>query len=592
MSNRSQVLAALAAILILTVVIGHPLLTGAQPGGHSAYVDLIRSIVWHEQVEQGEFYPRWIPDFYLGHGSPIFLFYAPASYIFVEMLRGVIDSASGAIKLAEFLLIFLALLGAYFFGKKIGGHSGGLAAAAVLGFAPYFLVDLYVRNGIAEFSCFAVLPWLLWALVGSARTGKSWALFLFSTLFALLVCTHNITSMITAPIILAFVIVLSSRKTIGATIGAYIAGIGISAWFWLPAIGEKHLVRSTESLTGGFFHYANHFVLPLQLFSTKWGWGSSAPGPNDRMSLQVGLLIWAVAAAVAILGIGRFKKLKPTQQRLFGLLLGTFVVCLLFTMKISVVFWDHMPLLPFVQFPWRFLLPVTIAGACLAAYIPVFVKMDTRKEKFAFLAAVLIVLLAVGGSIRYVKARYVLHDVEKNKIVFFQDKSELFKAEAQSDILVQPEKVFSLRNIRGMGTTTTSKDDYLPALVETTRPGGLYRGFLVQPLGDTQVTITEKKLVGSDIRFSYSATDAVTVGCEPFYFPGWRATMEGRQLPIRPNLDNGWILIDLPAGEGEVFLQFKDTPVRRAGKIISLVSLLVMGIWLTIRKEILSNTDE
>lgn len=584
MTNKNQVLVALAAILILTVVIGHPLMTRAQLGGHSAYVDLIRSIAWHAQVEQGEFYPRWIPDFYLGHGSPIFLFYAPASYIFVEMLRGITDTASGAIKLALLLLIFFALAGMYLFGKTIGGHLGGLASAVVLGFSPYFLLDLYVRNGIAEFACFAVLPWLLWSLVVAAKTGNSLFLLSFSAFFALLVCTHNITSMISAPIILVFALILSSQKTILPTATAYTAGMGLSAWFWLPAIVEKNLVQSTESLTGGFFHYANHFIHFLQLFSPKWGWGSSAPGPNDGMSLQVGLLIWAVVSLTTILGIKRFKLLEQTQKRLLALLLGTFGVCLLFTMKSSSFFWDHLPLLPFVQFPWRFLLLVVIAGSALAAFVPLFVKMDTGKEKFALLATGMIVLLAFGGSIRYVKARYVLHDVKTNKIAFFTDRSEMFEADRQSGILVQPEQVFSIRNIRGMGATTTSKDDYLPAIVETTKSGGSYYGFLVQPKVG-QVTIADKSLIGSEIRFSYTAPKAVTVGCEPFYFPGWEATLRDEKLQVRPDPENGWILLDLPKGEGDVILRFGDTPIRTAGKAISLITLLAMGMWLTIRKD-------
>jgi hypothetical protein len=138
MSRKKRILLVATILLALALFVGRPLMTRLEVGGHSAYVDLIRSIAWHNQVLQDRFYPRWMPDFYMGHGSPIFLFYAPASYVFIELMRPLAHSTTGAIKLAYFLWIWLAMTGMYALGKRLSTWQGGLAAAAAYGLAPTF----------------------------------------------------------------------------------------------------------------------------------------------------------------------------------------------------------------------------------------------------------------------------------------------------------------------------------------------------------------------------------------------------------------------------------------------------------------------
>jgi hypothetical protein len=58
-----------------------------------------------------------------------------------------------------------------------------------------------------------------------------------------------------------------------------------------------------------------------------------------------------------------------------------------------------------------------------------------------------------------------------------------------------------------------------------------------------------------------------------FNFPGWTATVDGRRVEIVMGEELGDIGIDLPPGSHDVTLDFLDTPVRRAGKMITVGSL-------------------
>jgi hypothetical protein len=66
-----------------------------------------------------------------------------------------------------------------------------------------------------------------------------------------------------------------------------------------------------------------------------------------------------------------------------------------------------------------------------------------------------------------------------------------------------------------------------------------------------------------------------------FNFPGWTATIDGKQVPIRSSQELGNIELDVPAGTHQVTLDFRDTKVRRTFRIVTLCSFVVlMGLCL------------
>jgi hypothetical protein len=58
-----------------------------------------------------------------------------------------------------------------------------------------------------------------------------------------------------------------------------------------------------------------------------------------------------------------------------------------------------------------------------------------------------------------------------------------------------------------------------------------------------------------------------------YYFPGWRATVNGQPAEIRPGGPNGLITLDLPPGTFDVALRFGSTPPRIAGVLLSALGL-------------------
>ena len=72
------------------------------------------------------------------------------------------------------------------------------------------------------------------------------------------------------------------------------------------------------------------------------------------------------------------------------------------------------------------------------------------------------------------------------------------------------------------------------------------------------------------------ATQPITVRIRTFYFPGWKAYVDGIRKEIKTEEDVGAMLIEIPKGKHELVLRFEDTPVRYYSKIISLITFCVL----------------
>jgi hypothetical protein len=142
--------------------------------------------------------------------------------------------------------------------------------------------------------------------------------------------------------------------------------------------------------------------------------------------------------------------------------------------------------------------------------------------------------------------------------------------------------------LTGIAVGTTSTGDYLPATVEIkphpepaflatyAAPGGvdkvnrasLKKGTVVETV--SRGPIYDRMRVESDKPF--------VLRLFTFYFPGWRATIDGQEVPIRLGRPEGYITVEVPPGihDVEVRLNALATPGRALGTFISLFSLVVL----------------
>lgn len=366
--SRRAWTASFAALVLLALVAAQPL---GEPGwfmGHEGIYPLERVIALAHELRSGDWYPRWLSAGYYGKGIPFFNYYSPGFYLLVAYLYVFGLPLLAALKTACVLAFIGGAWGMFLWTRRHLGWGGGMVAAILYFFAPYHFVDLYVRAALSEFAALALLPYLFLgidrtlerpaALAGPVLTGVA---------AAGIVLTHQLSALMILPFAAIYLLVRLYQKRLGRTgVVSCLAGgaiaVGLSAFYWLPVIAEwGHLKELEAAVTTKYSYYGLHFVTPLQWFATAWGFGKSVPGPEDGMSFQVGVLLVG-GSVVALLALPWLARPVRRFAVLCAVLGG---VGLWLTSASSSWVYELVPTYRYVQFPWRFLGPVTLSlAAC------------------------------------------------------------------------------------------------------------------------------------------------------------------------------------------------------------------------------------
>jgi hypothetical protein len=559
---------ALLVALLLATVAALPLFAGSgllntRGGGDSPFL-LQRVQQLSAALAGGHFPVRWMPDANYGYGYPFFHYYAPLSLYVAALFRFLGASYVLAIRFAQ-LAAFLIAAGTMFALARhwFKSDGAGLLAAAAYTLAPFHLVNVYVRgDSLAEFWAMAFFPLVLLAadsLLAAEGRGRLPATAGLAASYAGLILSHNISALIFSPFLLLFLALRLLRhaapgRTLLVVAGGLAWGLLLSAWFWLPALAETSLAQ-TGPITAGYFHFASHFrgadlVQSSLLFSYDVsGGGAFRMGLLQAALIAAGLLALLPATLAHRLDVrGAETGWRPDGTTGLFLLLALLLATLMMT-PLSRPLWERLPLLPYTQFPWRFLSVQAFIGALIIAAL---VRLPYRRWWLP--ALLFLLLIAALGSLR--PAHLPLAD---------EDASPVRLAEYEW---------FS----GNIGTTVSA--EYLPHAVQ---PRPFSSAWLVHGERDiVQVLQGEATALALERRPTTQRWQVVAGGegatllLPVLFWPGWQASIDGASLPIRPAPGSGLITVDVPSGEQQLLLAFGRTPLRAGAELLSLLSLLAL----------------
>ncbi len=550
------------ALLAAWPELSRPGLLNTRGGGDSPFL-LQRLHQLETAVLDGHFPVRWMPDANYGNGYPFYNFYAPLSIYITFFFRLLGFGFVRAIHLSHLLGYIVAAWGTFALARRwFRSEWAGLLAAAAYTLAPFHLVNVYVRgDSLAEFWAMAFYPLVILAADGLFG-GERRQVALFALAYAALILSHNISALIFSPFLLLYLLlrlILSNsqnsrnplQSSVPNLLAALAVALGLAAWFFAPALAEQSLAQ-LGSVTSGYFHYSNHFwgTAELPLSQSSFFMDYSV---ENREAFRMGLVqaIVTIAGLLGIFWLWRAQRRQVVTPAIFIAL--TIVVSTFMLMPLSAVLWEHLPLLAFTQFPWRFLSVQAFGGALAMGGLAVVPPWPR------WWAPPLLVLLLVSslGQLN-------------------PDHLPLTDADVTAESLAQYE--WFTGNI---GTTISF--EYLPPTVQP-RPyasAWLNEGvrWRVKPLAGSLVsaTLTEQ-------RTDYQAWRVETVAASTLLFPtlhwpGWQAEVDGAAVAIRPSPGSGLIELDVPEGEYTIELKLARTPVRLGAELASLAALL-LTIWL------------
>ena len=555
----------LILVLLFTSFAWMPLLA---PGyflkAHDARHSLFFLVEFDQAIRDGAFYPRWAIDQAVGYGYPLFVFYAPLAYYIAEAFHLLGFSITWAVKLT-FLLGFLAgAFAMYFLAEDVWGGRTGALAAVLFTYAPYHLVDIYVRCALAEFLAFSFIPLCLLAFRKLMQGPSIRKAVLAGFALAALILTHQITALMFAPLLGAYVLFevarskgqVICRRSLAAsgllmTVLAGILALGISAAYWVPMLAERSYIVQEQWMMAKY-NYQKQFVYLFQFFDPTWDYGYAIAGPDDRMPLQLGVMPLTLALAAIVLG---WKRREARGELAFW---GGVTLAALFLMtSASIPIWQTVPLLSLVQFPWRFLAITAVSLALLGGRIPLVMEDFGANGAWGALLPLLVAVLVAGFN--HTLPQYTEHSPRAEQPVAVID----FEVE------------FS--DMRGMTAWTKEFPSESPLIEQYLAGKPLEKAHILKGEG----SVKPLRHGGRSEEVLVASREGVTLQFYTYYYPGWRAYVDGRPVPIRPEGRYGLITLEVPPGEHRVLIRFEDTPLRFWAQLVSLISILA-GVGATI----------
>jgi hypothetical protein len=533
-------------ILLLAILAGLPLFRGKLLKSHDSLFYPPRLTVFYAGLSEGKFLPRWTQEFAGGFGEPYFNFNAPLLYYLSACFQRLGFGQINSLNFSLFVLLLAAGLAMYLLASEFFGKAGGVVAATAYLFAPFTLLDLYVRGSYAEFSGLPFVPLTLWLFYKAARTERIGYSLCSAIAFALMLLTNNTVSLMVSPILGLWIFINALHKRSLLTwlrgVGGLLLGLMLTAFFWLPSLLEKSFVK-TESLIQGDLNYQIHFIDFWQLLTSPWGYGFSVAGDKDGLSFQIGYAHIALTIAAIYAFVKPLKSAVVKQRIYLAYFFSLILLAIFFSTPISMLVWQQVKLLQYLQFPWRFLILLGAATSFLSGAVCLLASNHSRLKEIVSAAAVAIILLFNFS-----------HATPQD---YYKESDEDFSS---SNIISKGLEVSVAREFRPIWVISAARTPPYPTLIVT----------------DTNAQYVELYHSSTKHKFRVEGQRQSLLRLNIHYFPGWKIFIDGAETPIDLSNQSGLIYFSVPAGVHDIEARFMNTPVRTAAEFISLAGLILL----------------
>lgn len=504
-------------------------------------------------LRDGLFPVRWVNDLGYGYGYPIFNFYAPLSYYVGSIFAIFGFSALISTKIMIGIGFILSGISMYLLAKVFWGKLGGAFAAFCYLLAPYHALDTYVRGDIAELYAYAFLPLAVYGIWQSYKTNKWRFVIVGSIGFAGIILSHNLTAFMVTPFLfIASVVLIFLKKKEKIIIRLFpllilFLGAVLAGFYWIPVFPEMSFTNVLSQVGGGAdFH--QHFVCPLELWNSPWGYGGSAPGCVDGISFSLSKF-YIFISIIALISVPFIYKKNRENTVIIAITVFFLIISLVLLLPYSEFIWNLIHPLAFLQYPWRFLLLcafyMSFLGGAIVFILQEFIKGRVRIIIYIFLFILSAAMLYQQG--KYFVPRYIYPTDGSN----FTEKSKI-----NWDI-------------------SKISDEYMPKNFQKPKlPEEVPQGFIAPFLGQV-VSLdlkTQKKV------FILASDKEQNINIRLAYFPAWHAYLDDKPVQIVENATG--MELNIPKGKHTLTLIFENTPIELIGDITSLtgIFMLILGI--------------
>jgi 6-pyruvoyl-tetrahydropterin synthase related domain len=499
---------------------------------------------WHA----GLLYPHWVQDANYSAGEPRFIFYPPASWLLGALL-GIATSWHAAPVLFVLLALLAAGGGMYLLAREWAPPGPAAFAACLYVASPYAMFVAYERSAFGELLAAAWLP--LMVLFALRRSGSVAPL----SLSVAALWLTNSPAAVVGSYLLAFLALgmwIAEGRPWPAlrAAGGMVGGLGLAAFYIVPAAFEQRWVQIERAINSGmrvedsflFAHTANDF--------------------HDQVLRTASWILVLELAGASLAAYLAWKKRAGGSNRI--VLTALLPVILLLQLPASELIWKHAPHMKFLQFPWRWLMALSLAGCALAGMAVV------RQARWrVLLAGIMIAAMAIGGG-----------------SLFFQPCDDEDAVAAQ------------LAGFR-LGQGTEGTDEYTPVGVDNAAVQQhlplvrVLRAAQDDTADDTSTDNPEwragdpgsiaarvdaKRPNGEHWTVSVITPETGYAVLRFMDYPSWRVTVDGQAMKSRPRREDGLMAVPVEVGSHRIDVQWTATRDVVTGRAITAIALLALTV--------------
>jgi len=509
--------------------------------GHDTAAYAIYATEFHENIRSGNWFPIWAADLRFGHGEPHLAFRPPLQLFLTEFIFTVLRDPITAVNWTMVVILLGALAAMYAFLRDHTTRTVAALGASVYGLSPYLLRDVYIRGALSEATAFVVLPLLALTSLRLIRRPSRTNFIFYALSWALLASCHAAILLIATPFFVAGILIyyksfgLRKHSAWQKLLAGFLFGLGSSSFYWLSALLEQKHVASP--LIGVDFEaYIWHFKQLTQIL-----FSSFTSIKNKTLAYNVGEPI------LFALLLFPFVAWRNHVSRLLAL---GMVIVFYFMHQTSAIWYELLPWLQSMTYPWRFLTMATFLGALLfSCLINLQAKWIEKKVAITFL--IFLSLTAFGFIHAKAPALYTFTG-----------------------------HTFSPSSLASTGTgwakpyTVPASTGFMP----TSKPESWLD--FVSGRGEAQC----KRPSPTRIFCEVMAIQPAIIRFNVLDYPGWTVVRENTQIEKITEPGFGRILVELPHGKQTLELILKNTGARWFTKTLSILSFLGIFVLVFFRK--------
>jgi uncharacterized membrane protein len=507
------------------------------------------------QWKEGIVFPRWAEWPNHGFGEPRFIFYPPLSWLLAPALSFVVRWSYVPVVFIVLVQTF-AGFSAFVFARRLLPERGALFGAVCYAANPNALLIVYMRSDYAELLASAFFPLLFLAALHLARIleipprCKTRPLVPFSILFAAVWLSNapaGVMATYGATLLFGWAALTErSWKPLARGAAGMALGFALAGFYLVPAAYEQRWVNIAQALSSGLLPAQNFLYTVIEdPEHTFFNWIAS--------TIAVGVIVITGLASLASRR-GDARESAPSEEaRVWRTLLLLAAVATALMLRPSLLLWQVLPKLRFVQFPWRWM-------SILAVPFAYFVAATVARRRFAWVWVITVAAVLVGTAAFLVQQTWWdADDIPALRVAMAQ--GEGFEGTDEYDPL--------------------GDDHYnLPAAaprVQVLPPSDA--PVADKPRGAANPRIDVDRWTAEDRDLRVASPKAMRLALRLVNYPAWRAEVNGKAVAPEQPGDSDQMILDLPAGESQVAVHFTRTPDRAIGAALSLLGLL---IWLAL----------